>query len=316
MEKEKKDSILGHVCMALACAIWGLMAPIGKDAMSNGIGGFEMVTFRVVGGALCFWTASLFVKKEKVRRKDLLLFFFAGMLGIVFNQCCYTIGLSITSPVNASIMTTIMPIITMVLAAIFLREPITSKKIAGIILGATGAFILITGSRNGTAANEGKLSGDLLCLLAQLCFAVYLTIFKHLIARYTVITCMKWMITFAAIVITPLSFSRMSALAWSDISATTWAETAFVVIGGTFMAYILMMRGQKTLRPTVVSMYNYVQPIVACIVSVATGLGLFGWGQGFAIALVFSGVYLVTQSKSRKDLKKEKRTQGFTKLRI
>lgn len=281
------------------------MAPIGKDAMSHGIGGFEMVTFRAVGGAVCFWIASLFVKKEEVRHKDMLLFFFAAMLGIVFNQCCYTIGLSLTSPVNASIMTTTMPIVTMILAAIFLREPITGKKVMGIFMGATGAFILITGSSAGGADNSGNLSGDLLCLLAQCCFAVYLTVFKHLIARYTVITCMKWMITYAAIVIMPLSYNRMSQLAWSEISAVTWLETAFVVVCGTFLAYILMMRGQKTLRPTVVSMYNYVQPIVACVVSVMVGLGVFGWGQAVAVALVFSGVWLVTQSKSRRELKHE-----------
>lgn len=281
------------------------MAPIGKDAMSHGIGGFEMVTFRAVGGAVCFWIASLFVKKEEVRHKDMLLFFFAAMLGIVFNQCCYTIGLSLTSPVNASIMTTTMPIVTMILAAIFLREPITGKKVMGIFMGATGAFILITGSSAGGADNSGNLSGDLLCLLAQCCFAVYLTVFKHLIARYTVITCMKWMITYAAIVIMPLSYNRMSQLAWSEISAVTWLETAFVVVCGTFLAYILMMRGQKTLRPTVVSMYNYVQPIVACVVSVMVGLGIFGWGQAVAVALVFSGVWLVTQSKSRRELKHE-----------
>ena len=281
------------------------MAPIGKDAMSHGIGGFEMVTFRAVGGAVCFWIASLFAKKEEVRHKDMLLFFFAAMLGIVFNQCCYTIGLSLTSPVNASIMTTTMPIVTMILAAIFLREPITGKKVMGIFMGATGAFILITGSSASGADNSGNLSGDLLCLLAQCCFAVYLTVFKHLIARYTVITCMKWMITYAAIVIMPLSYNRMSQLAWSEISAVTWLETAFVVVCGTFLAYILMMRGQKTLRPTVVSMYNYVQPIVACVVSVMVGLGVFGWGQAVAVALVFSGVWLVTQSKSRRELKRE-----------
>jgi drug/metabolite transporter (DMT)-like permease len=264
-----------------------------------------MVTFRAVGGAVCFWIASLFAKKEEVRHKDMLLFFFATMLGIVFNQCCYTIGLSLTSPVNASIMTTTMPIVTMILAAIFLREPITGKKVMGIFMGATGAFILITGSSASGADNSGNLSGDLLCLLAQCCFAVYLTVFKHLIARYTVITCMKWMITYAAIVIMPLSYNRMSQLAWSEISAVTWLETAFVVVCGTFLAYILMMRGQKTLRPTVVSMYNYVQPIVACVVSVMVGLGVFGWGQAVAVALVFSGVWLVTQSKSRRELKHE-----------
>ncbi len=289
--------------MLLACAIWGLMAPLGKDAMSNGVGGLEMVTFRVCGGALCFWLASLFVKNEEVKPKDMLKFFFAAMLGIVFNQCCYTIGLSITSPVNASIMTTVMPIITMVLAAIFLREPVTSKKVTGVFLGAIGAFVLITGSSRGGASNEGRLAGDLLCLAAQLCFAVYLTIFKHLIARYTVITCMKWMITYAAIVILPFSYGRMASLPWAELTVTTWLETAFVVVGGTFLAYIFMMTGQKELRPTVVSMYNYVQPIVACAVSVATGLGVFGLWQSVAIVLVFIGVYLVTQSKSRRDLK-------------
>jgi drug/metabolite transporter (DMT)-like permease len=118
------------------------------------------------------------------------------------------------------------------------------------------------------------------------------------------------MITYAAIVIMPLSYNRMSQLAWSEISVVTWLETAFVVVCGTFLAYILMMRGQKTLRPTVVSMYNYVQPIVACVVSVMVGLGVFGWGQAVAVALVFSGVWLVTQSKSRRELKRESKMRA------
>lgn len=305
MEKEKLQHVVGHICMATACAMWGLMAPIGKDAINSGIGGFELVTFRVVGGSLCFWLASLFVKQEKVAPKDMLKFFFAGMLGIVFNQCCYTIGLSITSPVNASIMTTTLPIITMILAAVFLHEPVTGKKVMGIFCGAVGAFILITG-RSGGAANEGKLAGDLLCLFAQCCFAIYLTLFKHLIARYSVITCMKWMITYAAIVILPFSYNRMEVLPWADVTLTTWLEVAFVVVGGTFVAYICAVQGQKKLRPTVVSMYNYVQPIVACVVSVCLGLGVFGWGQSVAVLLVFTGVYLVTMSKSRRDMKREK----------
>ena len=296
---------IGHICMFLACAIWGLMAPLGKDAMTHGVGGLEMVTFRVVGGAVCFWIASLFVKQEKVRHKDMLLFFFAAMLSIVLNQCCYTIGLSITSPVNASIMTTMMPIITMILAALFLKEPITGKKVMGVFCGAVGAFLLITTGARVASGNGGVLLGDLLCFSAQLCFAIYLTVFKHLIQRYTVITCMKWMITYAAIVIMPISFSRMQQLPWADIPAKTWWETAFVVVGGTFLAYIFMMQGQKILRPTVVAMYNYVQPIIACIVSVAIGLGVFGLWQALAVVLVFFGVWLVTQSKSRRDLKKE-----------
>ena len=116
--------------MFAACAAWGLMSPLGKDAMAHGISGLALVSFRAAGAALCFWLTSLFGRhKEEVAPRDLLMFFFAGMLAIVFNQCCFTIGLSLTSPVNASIVTTTLPIVTMLLAALFLKEPVTNKKV-------------------------------------------------------------------------------------------------------------------------------------------------------------------------------------------
>ena len=207
LDRSDKIQILGHICMIGACSMWGLMAPLGKDAMTHGISGIEMVTFRVVGGAICFWFASLFVKTEKVEHKDYLRFFLAGMFAIVCNQCCYTVGLSITSPVNASIMTTTMPIITLVLSALFLHDAITARKLLGVSLGASGACLLILGSTQGVAKG-GVLFGDILCIMAQCSYAVYLTFFKSLIQKYSVITCMKWMITFAAMVITPFTFMR------------------------------------------------------------------------------------------------------------
>lgn len=300
-----KKVIKAHLSIFTACLIWGLMSPIGKDAMINGISGITMVAFRVIGGAILFWITSLFTKREEVSSHDMMLLFFAAMLGLVLNQCCFTIGLSLTSPINASIVTTTLPIITMILAAIFLHEPVTSKKVMGIFCGAIGALMLIIGSMSAASSKAGDIRGDLLCLLAQLSFACYLAIFKHLIQRYNVITIEKWMFIYAAIIIIPLSYHHVASLVWTSISIKTWAETAFVVLGGTFLAYILMMIGQKVLRPTVVSMYNYVQPIVACVVSVIAGLGIFGVGQATAVLLVFLGVYLVTKSKSRADLLKE-----------
>lgn len=300
-----KKVIKAHLSIFTACLIWGLMSPIGKDAMINGISGITMVAFRVIGGAILFWITSLFTKREEVSSHDMMLLFFAALLGLVLNQCCFTIGLSLTSPINASIVTTTLPIITMILAAIFLHEPVTSKKVMGIFCGAIGALMLIIGSMSAASSKAGDIRGDLLCLLAQLSFACYLAIFKHLIQRYSVITIEKWMFIYAAIIIIPLSYHHVASLVWTSISIKTWAETAFVVLGGTFLAYILMMIGQKVLRPTVVSMYNYVQPIVACVVSVIAGLGIFGVGQATAVLLVFLGVYLVTKSKSRADLLKE-----------
>lgn len=270
--------------------------------MIHGISGMMMVAFRVSGAAFCFWLTSVATRShEHVERRDLLLLFFAALFGVVFNQCCFTIGLSLTSPVNASIVTTTMPIITMLLAALFLGEPISLKKVSGIGCGIVGALLLIFGSASATNAKQGNLLGDVLCLTAQCSFAVYLTLFKHLIARYKVVTCMKWMFTFATATVLPFCLPLFSRFSWSSITPVVWGETLYVVVGATFVAYLLMMYGQQRLRPTIVSMYNYIQPLVACLVSVSLGLGIFGWGQALAAILVFSGVWLVTQSRSRAD---------------
>jgi drug/metabolite transporter (DMT)-like permease len=284
--------------MLLACIIWGLMSPICKEAMNCGISGTAMVTFRVVGGALCFWLASLFTRQEEVSPRDMLLLFFAGLLSVVLNQCSFTIGLSLTSPVDASIITTTTPIITLVLAALILHEPVTGRKVTGVAAGAAGAMILILGSASALSGG-GSLAGDGLCLLAQVSFALYLTIFRRLIQRYSIITCEKWMFTYAAIVITPFSYRPVCAISWRTIPISVWAGIAFVVVCATFIAYILMMNGQKKLRPTVVSMYNYVQPVVATTVSVAIGVGTIGWSQAIAVICIFAGVWLVTQSQTR-----------------
>ena len=108
--------LIAHLAMFGACAGWGLMAPVGKEAMTHGFDGITMVTFRVAGACLLFWLASLFAKKEQVPLRDKIQFIGAAVFGLVCNQCCYTIGLSLTSPINASIVTTSMPIFAMLLA--------------------------------------------------------------------------------------------------------------------------------------------------------------------------------------------------------
>ncbi len=296
--------LIAHLCAFFACAFWGLMAPLGKDAMTHGFTGIDVVTFRVTGGAVLFWLTSFFTRQEHVPRRDLLMLIGAALLGLVFNQCCYTMGLSITSPVNASIVTTSMPIFAMLLAAIILKEPITGKKAAGVLIGCTGAVILIATSAAAASSKVGDIRGDLLCLGAQLSFALYLTVFRDLIRRYSVITINKWMFTYASIAILPFTFGHVSAIDYSAISVSTWLETGFVVVFGTYVSYILMMVGQQTLRPTVVSIYNYVQPLVSVTVSVLTGIGVFKPSQGLAVILVCLGVWLVTKSKSRRDIEK------------
>lgn len=298
--------LIAHLCLFMACAFWGLMAPLGKDAMTHGFTGIEMVTFRVAGGAVLFWLTSLFTPKEHVRGKDLALLAGASVLGLVTNQCCYTMGLSITSPVNASIVTTSMPIFAMLLAFFILKEPITTKKAGGVALGCAGAVILIATSAAAASSKVGDLRGDLLCLGAQFSFALYLSLFSGLIRRYSVITVNKWMFTYAAVMIIPFTLGDVSSIDYAAIPLRTWLETGFVVFFGTYVSYILMMVGQHTLRPTVVSIYNYVQPVVSVTVSVLTGIGVFKPTQAAAVVLVAAGVWLVTKSKSRRDMESEK----------
>lgn len=287
-----------HLCLLSAAAIWGLMAPVGKAAMLSGITGIDMVFFRTTGAAICFWLISLCTAKtrnEKVPFRDLLKLFGAGFFSIVGNQTCYNVGLSITSPINATIATTSLPIFALISSAIFLNERITWKKVLGIALGLSGALILILGSATASNAKAGNIAGDLLCVLAQCCFAVYLALFKNVISRYNTITCMKWMFTFSAVTTLPLTLPQVMQIPFAQVQAVTWAEISFVVLGGTFLAYLLMMHAQKTLSPTIVAMYNYVQPTVSSVVSVAVGLAIFGPSQALAILLIILGVYTISR---------------------
>lgn len=288
--------------MLSACVCWGLMSPVGKDAMLHGVDNIDMVTFRVMAGAVLFWITSLFMPREHVPLKDVVAFAGAGLLGLVFNQCCFTIGLSITSPVNASIVTTSLPIFAMILSALILKEPVTGKKAFGVAMGCGGALILILGSAAAHDTRVGDIRGDLMCIGAQLSFALYLSLYRNYLRRYNAVTVSKWMFLWSAVMVFPFSAGHVFTTQWSAITAQTWAETAFVVIFGTFVAYLLMMNAQKTLRPTVVSIYNYMQPVVAVAVSLIAGMSVFTWKQGVAVALVFGGVWLVIKSKSRRDI--------------
>lgn len=282
-----------------ANSIWGLMAPVAKMVMAAGlVSPLLMTNFRIVGAALLFWTASLFVPNEKVPPRDLLLLAGAAMLGILFNQGCYVFGVGYTSPAEASIITTTMPIWVMFLAAVILGEPITLKKVGGIVLGASGALMLVLGSAKAGGRGDNPMLGDLLVLTAQLSYALYLTFYRNFIRKYSVVTLMKWMFTFASIAILSISSWQLTDVRWAEFTMREVAGVGYVVFFATFIAYIFIMIGQKNLRPTLVGMYNYVQPIVASCVSLWLGLDTFTFGKVIAVVLIFSGVFLVTISNA------------------
>ena len=178
----------------------------------------------------------------------------------------------------------------------------------GIAAGATGAVLLILGGSSGTGAVSSSIWGDLIVLTAQLSYALYIVLFKDFVSRYSIFTVMKWMFTFAFICIVPFSTQQLSETRWDAVTSMEWGALSLVVAGATFGSYILVVIGQKRLRPTVAGMYNYIQPLVACIVAILWGMDTFGITKAFAILLIFAGVFLVTMSKSRKDMESEGKT--------
>ncbi|MEF2644303.1 MAG: DMT family transporter [Paramuribaculum sp.] len=289
----------GHLAMLAANVMWGLMSPVAKIVFATGVvAPMVMVDFRVAGAALLFWITSLFLPKEHVPGRDILRLFGAGMLGILLNQGCFILGVSLTSPGEASLVTTTMPMWVMLLAWLILREPITLKKAAGIAAGAAGAIILIAGS-GVRAYGTNPALGDVIVLCAQLSYALYLTLYRNFIRKYTLVTLMKWMFLSASVVGLPAGIKWLVATDWLAISAIEWSGIAYVVICATFLAYVCIMIGQKNLRPTLVGMYNYVQPIVATLTGICLGLDRFTPLKALAIVLIFSGVWLVTISKAK-----------------
>ena len=299
-----------------ANTMWGLMSPISKFIMAGGAVSPLVVTDLRIGGAMVlFWLASLFRKPEHVSSKDMASLFVASLLAIVFNQGCFIFGVSLSSPGDASIITTSMPLWAMVLAALILKEPITGKKVLGIAAGAGGALLLILGSSAqagaAQAANSGTaIWGDLLVLTAQLSYALYIVVYKDFVSKYSLVTIMKWMFTYAFICTLPFSASDLMQTDWSGLLPSEIGGLAFIVVGATFFSYMLVVIGQKSLRPTVAGMYNYIQPVVACIVAVCWGMDSFNLTKGIAVVLIFGGVYLVTSSRSRKEVEEYKLKQG------
>ncbi|WP_302302919.1 DMT family transporter [Alistipes ihumii] len=299
-------NIRGHAAMLGVGVIFGLLSPVSKALLDSGlISPAGLMMTRTAGAAAAFWTASLFVRREPVALRDRLSLFFAALLGIVLNQGSFILGVSMTSPIDASVVTTTAPIFAMIIAALYLREPITGMKIAGVAIGAVGALMLIFSSPAAASSGGGSVGGDLLCMFAQLSYATYFVVFKGLIGRYGPVTLMKWMFLFATLCWLPFGAEDFVSTRWQAFGWRNFAEVGFIVLGATFLTYLLLPVGQKNLRPTVGCMYNYLQPLVASLVAVLAGMDRFTTIKAAAVVLVFAGVYVVTRSKSKAQMDAE-----------
>lgn len=311
IRREGSGALRGHLAILAANIIFGINIPVSKLAMPEYVSAFAMAFFRTFGALLFFWTVSLFVKRERVPLRDVGALSLAAVFGVLLNQMLYVAGLQYASPVETAIVVTFTPILTMVLSAFFLREPITWMKAAGVALGLSGAVLMIGGKywfgEGVTEAGRNSVFGIALCLVSGLSYAIYLTAFRNVVARYKPVTVMKWMFLASAVLSGPFLWKSVSGIDYAAVPAKVYFYLGFTVLGATCFAYLLIPVAQKNLRPTVLSVYNYLQPITASCLALILGQDSFGWIKGLSTLLVFAGVFFVTWSKSRVELEMEAR---------
>lgn len=298
---ERTNSILGHLACFTAYTIFGLNIVVCKDLTSSGaISPIALFTIRSLGAGALFWLISLFLPKQSVERRDLPKIFAASVLGFFLTQMCFLMAISRITPMDCSIITSLSPIYTMFIAAYALKEPLSTQKIGGVMLSLCGIIYLILNSVTSTAtAIETTPIGVLLMIGNSLCFSLYLGIFKPTIAKYSVVTFMKWTFLFASLLSLPFSVKELFTIDYAALPTSFITELAFLVICATFITYFLIPVGQKILRPTLVSMYSYVQPIIAIVVSIYVGMDTLSWQKVIAAITVFTGVILVSYSRKK-----------------
>ena len=289
----------GHLACFAAYAIFGINIIVCKDLTGGHlISPIAIFTIRSLGAGLLFWIISLFQPREKVDRRDFLKIFAAAFLGYFMTQMTFLMAIPDVTPMHCSIISSMAPIYTMFIAAIVLKEPLTWQKAGGVTVSLFGIIFLIlnnAGSDSGVA--ESSLSGLLLMFLNSLSFSLYLGIFKPVIAKYSVITFMKWIFLFSALMSLPMSFREVFSFEWTRIPTAQMWELGYLIVFATFMAYFLIPFGQKRIRPTLVSMYSYIQPIIATVISIIIGMDIMTWQKLFASAMVFIGVFIVSRSR-------------------
>ena len=294
------EKTTGHLACFIAYAIFGINIIVCKDLTSSRlISPVALFCIRSLGAGALFWLISCFLPKEKVEKKDYGKIMAASLLGFFLTQMTFLIAIPDITPMDCSIVSSLSPIYTMFIAAYALKEPITLRKAGGVAISFLGIIYLIMNSVTSTGgAVETSLTGILLMIANSLCFSLYLGLFKPVISKYSVITFMKWIFLFASAFSLPLAGRELFTFDYSQLSGIYLWELGFLIVCSTFITYFLIPLGQKRIRPTLVSMYSYIQPIIAILISIYVGMDSLSWQKVLAAMMVFGGVVLVNYSRS------------------
>ncbi len=274
--------------------VYGATFTLAKDVMPEYVQPYGLILIRVLGACLLFWFVSLFVKQQKIHLKDFPRIVVAAFFGVAFNQLTFFKGLIYTSPISASVIMVTAPIIVLILSAILLKERIFLRKIIGVLIGLTGATVLILyGKSIGDAPNANW--GNFLVFVNASSYGVYLILVKPIAAKYSPLTFIKWIYTFGLLYVLPFGFSELSVVNWSTMPTVIYFEIGYLIVFTTFLAYLINLSAIRILKPTTLSVFIYLQPFFASIIAIGLGKDSLNEIKVISALLIFIGVFLVTQ---------------------
>ena len=278
-----------------ATMIYGLNHTIAKEVMPDHVGAFGFIFIRTAGATILFWFASLFVPFEKINKKDYLKLFITALLGMCLNMLSFFKGLELSTPVNSGIFATTNPIIILCLSYFFLKEKIGVKKFIGITLGFIGALILVLQGTENSLRAPNVLLGNFLFLLNSIFFSSFIIMVKPLTQKYSTITIMKWLFFMGFFMTLPVTSKEFCEINWGNLPFDAVWRIIFVVLGTTFLTYVLNLFALKKLQASTVGAFAYAQPIIAISFAIITGNDYISLGRGLACLTIIVGVYLVSQ---------------------
>ncbi len=292
------NTLKGHVALFAAQIIYALNYTVAKGLMPNFIGPIAIVFLRIIGACVLFWFLSLFVETQTVERKDLKKMAWLAIFGVVVNQIFFIYGLSLTTPINSSIIMISNPIMVFIFTLIVLKERITFFKIIGLALAVIGALMILRFRGNFEVGSE-TIVGDMMTLINSASWAIFVVMVKPIMMKYNTVTAMPWMFLFGCIYILPIGIGSTLETNWTAFTSQAIFGISFVVIATTFFAYLLNIYGLQSLSANTVSAYIYLQPFLATLFAVLLGQDHLTPTKLASGALIILGLYLINKKTKK-----------------
>lgn len=293
-----KRNLKSHLALLGANSIYGVNFVVAKGIMPDYLMPKAIIFIRVIITVLIFWVLHFFLPVEKVTRRDKFKLAVCAFFGVAINQILFFEGLNLSTPINASIIITVIPVLILIFAHFILKEKITTLKLLGIVLGASGALLVIMSAGLGNF-NPDTLLGNSLIFINAISWALYLVLIKPLMEKYDSFTVMKWVFLFGLIIVTPFTFQSFVSSSMRDIPVKIWLSVGFVVFGATIIAYYLNNYSLKKISPSVNGIYIYLQPLIAAFVAIMLGKDTLSITEVISAVLIMTGVFLVTRPVKR-----------------